>query len=75
MTQKITAAEQFQNLIQQEKELMAGLAGLMIQVEETKTAITTIRAAREGAELGFKIAQDSQAAANEGEIKGGECQT
>ncbi|MEG2312594.1 hypothetical protein [Brevundimonas sp.] len=70
MTQKITAAEQFQNLIAQEKELMAGLAGLMIQVEETKIAISTIRAAKEGAELGFKIAQDSQAA-----IEGGECQT
>lgn len=75
MTPSITPAEQYQNLIQQEKELMAGLAGLLMQTEETKTALQTIRAAREGAELGFKIAQDSHAAANEGANEGGECQT
>lgn len=61
MSQTPSAAQQHQNLAQQEQALLASLGHFMSQVETTKAALANVRAAMQGAELGFQIAKDADA--------------
>ena len=59
MSNTPTAAEQHQSLTIQEQNLLAALGQLLSHVETTKAALATTRAALQGAEVGFKIAQEA----------------
>jgi len=59
MSQTPTAAEQYQNLVTQEAGLLTGKARLLEQLETTNTQLTAVRAALQGAQLGFTVAQPS----------------
>lgn len=59
MSQTTTAAEQYQTIVKQETDLLATKARLLEQLDATNTQLTGIRAALQGAQLGFTVAQES----------------
>ena len=62
MSQTPSAAQQHQTLAAQEQSLLASLGHLLSQVETTKIALSNVRAALQGAELGFQLATPEPAA-------------
>ncbi|MBK1969823.1 MULTISPECIES: hypothetical protein [Brevundimonas] len=58
-TQTSTAAEQYQTLVTQEAGLLTAKARLLEQLETTNAQLTAIRAALQGAQLGFNVAQEA----------------
>lgn len=59
MSQTPTAAEQYQSIAKQENDLLANKARLLEQLEATNAQLTGIRAALQGAQLGFTVAQEA----------------
>jgi hypothetical protein len=59
MSQTPTAAEQYQNLVTQEAGLLTSKARLLEQLETTNAQLTAVRAALQGAQLGFTVAQEA----------------
>jgi hypothetical protein len=59
MSQTPTAAEQYQTLVKQEAELLTGKARALEQLEAINSQLTAVRAALQGAQLGFTVAQQS----------------
>lgn len=59
MSQTPTAAEQYQNLVTQEVGLLTGKARLLEQLETTNAQLSAVRAALQGAQLGFTVAQEA----------------
>ncbi len=59
MSQTPTAAEQHKNLVAQEQSMLATKARLLEQLETTNAQLSAIRAALQGAQLGFTVAQEA----------------
>lgn len=59
MSQTPTAAEQYQNLVTQEAGLLTGKARLLEQLETTNAQLSAVRAALQGAQLGFTVALEA----------------
>lgn len=59
MSQTPTAAEQYQNLVTQEAGLLTAKARLLEQLDTTNAQLTAVRAALQGAQLGFTVAQEA----------------
>ncbi|QBX36906.1 hypothetical protein E4M02_04310 [Brevundimonas sp. S30B] len=62
MSQTPTAAEQHKTLVEQETQALTAKARLLEQLEATNAQLTSIRAALQGAQLGFAVAQQAAAA-------------
>lgn len=58
-TSNPSAAEQYQNLVTQEAGLLTGKARLLEQLETTNAQLSAVRAALQGAQLGFTVAQEA----------------
>lgn len=59
MSQTPTAAEQYQTIVKQETDLLAAKARVLEQLEAINAQLTGIRAALQGAQLGFTVAQEA----------------
>ena len=59
MSQTPTAAEQYQSLVKQEADTLTTKARLLEQLEATNAQLTAVRAALQGAQLGFTVAQEA----------------